>query len=85
MLYYSYSNVAQNDQKQSAFLYIFITQVINLKLDNGLSTRVAYHFIKMLNRPIDLPLRFIVVCVAEPLTFNEEMAISIKLDTMAMS
>lgn len=30
----------------------------------------GYHFIKMLNRPVDLSLRFIVVCVAESLTWG---------------
>lgn len=35
----------------------------------------GYHFIKMLDRPVDLPLRFIIVCVAEPLTFKREMDI----------
>lgn len=33
----------------------------------------SYHFIKMFNRPVDLPLRFIVVCVAETLTFKGKM------------
>lgn len=32
----------------------------------------GYHFIKMLNRPVDFPLRFIVVCVAEPLTLKKK-------------
>lgn len=41
-----------------------------------------YHFIKMLNRPVDLPLRFIVVRVAEPLTFRGEICISTKIDTV---
>ena len=40
----------------------------------------AYHFIKMLNRPVDLPLRVIVVCVTEPLTFKRETDISTQLD-----
>ncbi len=42
----------------------------------------GYHFIKMLDRPVDLPLRLIVVRVAEPLTFKREMDISAKLDTV---
>lgn len=33
----------------------------------------------MLNRSVDLPLRLIVVCVAEPLTFKEEICIKTKL------
>lgn len=41
----------------------------------------SYHFIKMLNRPVDLPLRFIVVCVAETLTLNRQTYISTKLHT----
>ncbi len=32
----------------------------------------GYHFIKMFNRPVDLAMRFIVVCVAEPLTLKEK-------------
>lgn len=42
----------------------------------------GYHFIKVLDRPVDLPLRFIVVRVAEPLTFKKETDISTKLDTV---
>lgn len=32
----------------------------------------GYHFIKMLNRPVDFALRFIIVCVAEPLTLKKK-------------
>lgn len=38
-----------------------------------------YHFIKMLDRPVDLPMRFIIVCVAEPLTLKKR---NTKLDTV---
>lgn len=33
----------------------------------------GYHFVKMLNRPVDLPLRFIIVSVTESLTFRGEI------------
>lgn len=32
----------------------------------------GYHFIKMLNRPVDFSSRFIVVCVAKPLTLKKK-------------
>lgn len=31
----------------------------------------GYHFIQMLNRPVDLPLRFIVICVVESITWTK--------------
>lgn len=42
----------------------------------------GYHFIKMLNRPVDLSLRFIIVCVAEPLTWEKINKTDINLKTM---
>lgn len=42
----------------------------------------SYHFIKMLNRPVDLPLRFIIVCIAKPLTFKRETHRSTQLGTV---
>lgn len=66
------------DNSENVFLTNFVPQVISHLNEIYLS---GYHFIKMLDRPVDLPLRFIIVCVTEPLTFREERDISAKLDT----
>lgn len=44
-----------------------------------------YHFIKMLDRPVNLPLRFIVVRVTEPLTFSREKHVRTKVNGLIMS
>lgn len=59
----------------------FIPQVISHLDQISLS---GYHFIKVLDRPVDLPLGFIVVRVAEALTFKRETDISTKLDTVCI-
>lgn len=76
MYFITITDVHLADDNQKCFFTYCIPQVSSYLNPIYLS---GYHFIKMLDRPVDLPLRFIIVCVAKPLTFRREMDISTKL------